>query len=234
MIEHADEFGTVLIAGDTLDAGAGLTADQARREMVRFVGALARRTTVVICSGNHDLTGRDRHGEAVPLWRSAARAVGACVDGDVLLTDDLAISVCGWSSDARAQLERQRRLVGGRRWIWLHHAPAEGSRTAWDGRRDCGDRSLTDAIAALRPDIVISGHAHEAPFARRGDWHDRIGTTLLLNPGQVPGPRPASVLLDLETQLALWSSSIGSALIRESTPLGPGAVVPDGAPAGTA
>lgn len=148
-------------------------------------------------------------------------------DGDLLLTDDLALSVCGWTRDERARrrlaqrLRRERRIVGARRWVWLHHVPVAGSPTAWDGRRDCGEPEIRRLVDELQPDIVVSGHAHEAPFARGGDWQGRLGRTLLLNPGQVPGSRPASITIDLDAALATWHSSIGDASIRETTQVTP-------------
>ena len=85
-----------------------------------------------------------------------------------------------------------------RRWIWVHHAPPAGSPLAWDGRRAWGDDVLSGWIARFAPDLVLTGHVHQAPFAPGGGWADRVGSTWVFNAGQQAGPVPAHVTLDLE------------------------------------
>jgi hypothetical protein len=80
----------------------------------------------------------------------------------------------------------------------VHHAPPAGSPLAWDGRRAWGDEVLTGWIARFAPDLVLSGHVHQAPFVRDGGWADRVDTTWVFNPGQQAGPVPARVEVDLD------------------------------------
>jgi hypothetical protein len=48
---------------------------------------------------------------------------------------------------------------------------------------------------------------HESPFADQGDWSDRIGTTLVVNPGHESGPVPAHVIIDTGAGSISWSSA---------------------------
>ena len=225
VIDRAERYDLLVVAGDTLDTAVVRAGDPV--EINRFIERLADRTRVAICSGNHDLDSVDSHGERVCRWISHAAGVGVAVDGDVLLTPELSVSVCGWwdgpvgAERLRRQVLDHERLAGERRRIWVHHAPVADSPIAWDGRRDRGDRHLARLVDDLTPDIVISGHVHQAPFADGGDWHDRRGSALLLNPGQPTGGRPAAIEIDLAADTATWHSSIGSTALSETIPLTP-------------
>ena len=150
-------------------------------------------TTVFVASGNHDLDGRDEAGEKVARWMAQFGAIG--VHGDyssVPLGDDL-VTVCPWWDGPRAQATLDACLAEAanrprRRWIWVHHAPPAGSPLAWDGRRAWGDDQLSGWIERFTPDLVLTGHVHQAPFVPGGGWVDRIGTTWVFNAGQQPGP----------------------------------------------
>jgi Icc-related predicted phosphoesterase len=56
------------------------------------------------------------------------------------------------------------------------------------------------------PDLVLSGHIHNAPFYPDGSWIDRIGKTWVFNPGREIGPRPTSIVFDLDAMTAEWFS----------------------------
>ena len=62
-------------------------------------------------------------------------------------------------------------------------------------------------IERFTPDIVLTGHVHQAPFVPDGGWVDRIGTTWVFNPGQQPGPAPARIEIDLGVGTAVWTSA---------------------------
>ncbi len=79
-------------------------------------------------------------------------------------------------------------------WIWIHHAPPTGARTNWTGKRAIGDEYLHAWIERYQPDMVLSGHIHNAPFFEQGSWFDRIGRTWVFNPGRMIGAEPTSVL----------------------------------------
>jgi hypothetical protein len=110
-------------------------------------------------------------GEKVAHWMAQFRATG--VHGDyssVPLGDDL-VTVCPWwdGPQARAALDAclaEAAHRARRRWIWVHHAPPAGSPLAWDGRRAWGDGQLSGWIERFTPDLVLTGHVHQAPFVR--------------------------------------------------------------------
>jgi Icc-related predicted phosphoesterase len=61
---------------------------------------------------------------------------------------------------------------------------------------------------------VFSGHIHNAPFYPDGSWIDRIGETWVFNPGRQIGPRPTSIVFDLDAMTAEWFSLESESLRR--------------------
>jgi Icc-related predicted phosphoesterase len=76
-----------------------------------------------------------------------------------------------------------------------------------------GDEVLSGWIARFRPDLVLVGHVHQAPFARGGSWVDRVGSTWVFNAGQQLGPVPAHVTADLDANTATWTSTTERAAV---------------------
>lgn len=107
-----------------------------------------------------------------------------------------------------AQLARDAAAEKGR-WVWVYHAPPEGSRTSAEFGRSFGDGELTQWIETYRPDFVFCGHAHNAPFRAEGSWIDRVGTAWVFNAGHQPGPVPAHIALSIDDEAALWFSIAG-------------------------
>jgi Icc-related predicted phosphoesterase len=65
-----------------------------------------------------------------------------------------------------------------------------------------GSRAIRDFIAAGQPHLTLHGHIHEGPRLS-GDYKDRIGKTLAVNPGQLLSkdhgfPDLQGVVFDLE------------------------------------
>ena len=212
LLQRAAAIDAVMIAGDLLDIHSQVALDVQAVAVRAALRELAGETTVFVASGNHDLDGRDEAGEKVAHWTAQLGAIG--VHGDyssVLLGDDL-VTVCPWWDGPRAQATLDACLAEAanrprRRWIWVHHAPPAGSALAWDGRRAWGDDRLSAWIERFTPDIVLTGHVHQAPFVPDGGWVDRIGTTWVFNPGQQPGPAPARIEIDLGVGTAVWTSA---------------------------
>jgi Icc-related predicted phosphoesterase len=87
----------------------------------------------------------------------------------------------------------------------VYHPPPSGSPTALGTRREYGDQELRSWISDLRPDLVLTGHVHEAPFVSGGSWFEHVGNTWTFNAGRLPmGPVPNHVALDLDSRLASW------------------------------
>jgi Icc-related predicted phosphoesterase len=211
----AAEFDLVVVAGDLLDIASIVEPDAQIAVVSEYLARLATKTTVVACSGNHDLNARNEHGELAARWLEPARGAGVFVDGMRFETDRELVTVCPWWDGPRTrevvdrQLAADAALVGDRRWIWVYHAPPDASPISWTGKRHYGDADLVAWIEQHRPAIVLSGHVHQSPFAAAGSWIDRIGSTVVMNAGRQIGPIPARIELDTDAEHALWSSLAG-------------------------
>ncbi len=215
VLEHADEYDVVVLAGDLLDIASAVAPDAQITVSLEYLERIAAKTAVIAASGNHDLDRRDAGGERVPGWLAAARDRGVVVDGMHLDLPDTVVTVCPWwdgptaKSALDAQLATDAELVGDRRWIWVHHAPPDGSPTSWTGKRHYGDEDLVGSIARYEPDLVLSGHVHNSPWMGDGGWSDRIGRTLVLNAGRQPGAVPSRIEIDTSTDRVTWWSFEG-------------------------
>ena len=211
----AGEFELVVVAGDHLDIRSIVEPDAQIAVILEYLTRIAAKTTVVACSGNHDLNARNEHGERAALWLDAARDAGVFVDGMRFETARVVVTVCQWWDGPQTckvvdrQLAEDAAVVGDRQWIWVYHAPPDASPTSWTGRRHYGDEELVAWVTQYRPNVVMCGHVHESPFADGGGWIDRIGSTTVFNAGRQRGPLPTCIELDTETGQARWSSLAG-------------------------
>ena len=211
----AGEFDLVVMAGDFLDIGSIVEPDAQIAVVLEYLARVAAKTSVVACSGNHDLNAVNHHDERAARWLEAATALGVVVDGSRFATDDVLVTVCPWWDGPRtravvdAQLAADALEVGDRDWIWVYHAPADASPTSWTGKRHYGDEDLAAWIEQHRPALVLSGHVHQSPFAVDGAWIDRIGSTLVCNAGQQRGPIPTCIEIDTVARQARWTSLAG-------------------------
>lgn len=219
LLERAAAVDALMIAGDLLDNHSQVALDVQAVAVRAALRELAGQTAVFVASGNHDLDGRDDAGEKTARWMAQFGAIG--VQGDystVALGDDL-VTVCPWwdGPQARATLDACLTEAAGRprrRWIWVHHAPPAASPLAWDGRRAWGDDQLSSWIERFTPDLVLTGHVHQAPFVSGGGWVDRVGPTWVFNAGQQPGVSPARIEIDLDAGTAVWTSATDRAKIE--------------------
>lgn len=217
LLAHAAEYDVAVIGGDLLDLGSALDADVQIAIVERYLGLLRKQSRLVVSSGNHDGDSRNGADESVAGWLRGAGAEGLHVDGEGFEIEGLRITVCPWwdgevsRGELEALLEREAGLVTGR-WVWIHHAPPEGARTSWSGRKSVGDEFLRGWIDRFQPDMVLSGHIHNSPFYEAGSWIDRIGRTWVFNPGRQIGPEPTTIKIDFEAMTAEWSSTEGSSV----------------------
>jgi Icc-related predicted phosphoesterase len=216
----ASEFDLVVVAGDHLNIASPVAPDAQIAVVLEYLARMAACSTVVACSGNHDLNARNALGERAAMWLADARRSGVLVDGGALATDDEFVTVCPWWDGPGTQdlvdqqLERDAERAGGRLWVWVYHAPPDASPTSWTGRRHYGDEALRQWIERHRPGVVLCGHVHESPFKTDGKWIDRIGSTVVFNAGRQRGPVPARVEIDTRTGSAAWYSLVA---IEEET-----------------
>ena len=211
----AGDYEVVVIAGDLLDIASAVDPDAQIAVILEYLARLADKTTVVVCSGNHDLNGVNDLEERAPRWLDAATRSGVSVDFTHLELDGVLLSVCAYWDGPRTreivgrQLDDDAAIVGDRMWIWAYHAPPDQSPTSWTGSRHYGDEDLSGWIAKYRPDVVLCGHVHESPFVEGGRWVDRIGTTSVFNAGRQNGPVPTCIEVDTDQMVARWTSQAG-------------------------
>jgi Icc-related predicted phosphoesterase len=212
LLARAGEYDVVVIGGDLLDLGSSLDLDTQITVIEKYLGLLRKASRLAVSSGNHDGDSRNAGNESVAQWLQDYRTEGLYVDGDSFDVADTRVTVCPWwdgelsRGEIESQLEREAALAHGR-WIWIHHAPPEGASTCWNGRKFIGDEFLRKWIERFQPDMVLSGHIHNAPFVDSGSWIDRIGRTWVFNTGRQTGAEPTSLMIDLNTMTAEWHSA---------------------------
>jgi Icc-related predicted phosphoesterase len=215
VLSVAADHELVVLAGDHLDIASIVEPDAQIAVVLEYLARLASKTTVVACSGNHDLDADNEFGERAACWLARAAASGVFVDGTSFETERELVTVCPWwdGPHSRAAVDRQladdAALVAGRRWIWAYHAPPDASPTSWTGKRHYGDEDLVGWIAQHQPDLVLSGHVHQSPFITDGGWIDHIGSTVVVNAGRQPGAAPTHIEIDTEKDRASWTSYEG-------------------------
>jgi len=220
----APAFDVVVIAGDHLDIASQLDGSVQIIVILKYLKLLAERTRIIASSGNHDLDLRDDTGEKVARWMNKVRQLGIPTDGDTVAFDGTLVTICPWwdgpsaKQAVQAQIERDAAKPK-ECWVWVYHAPPQGSPTSWDGHRFYGDTELAAWIETYKPDIVFAGHIHQAPFRKGGSWVDRIGPTWVFNCGQQIGPTPTHVIVNTDAREAAWFSLAGAELVRLDLPL---------------
>ena len=215
VVKVCPSFDMVVIAGDSLNVASTVPLDTQIVVVLRFFSMMRASTRLVVCSGNHDLSGPDAHGEQSALWLAGDHVEGVTTDGASLRAEDALVTVLPWwdGPEGREAVVTQMAADAGQRrerWVWVYHWPPLGSPTCWTGRRDYGDTDLGGWIDQFRPDIVLTGHVHQAPFTPDGSWDDRIGDTWVFNAGRQIGPFPTHIELDLATDRATWYSMMGT------------------------
>jgi hypothetical protein len=191
--------------------------------VLKYLRQLMEKTQVIASSGNHDLDAR-LEGEKVARWMEKVRALGIPTDGDSLERDDVLFTICPWWDGPRTcravgeQLARDAERRRGR-WVWVYHAPPSDSPTSWNGKQHYGDDELARWIDAYQPDLVLTGHIHQSPFAKGGSWADQRGRTWIFNSGRDIGPLPAHIIFDTLANEALWFSQAGAESVRLDEPL---------------
>ena len=222
---NAPKHEVVIIGGDLLELASSLDIDVQIVVVEKYLERLRNLTRLVVSSGNHDGNCRNAGNESVARWIGEAKAPQLFVDGDSVELGDTLITVCPWWDGplSRAQLEARLARDAARtktKWIWIHHAPPDRTRVSWTGHEFGGDEFLVQWIARYQPDLVLSGHIHNAPFYAAGSWIDRLGKTWIFNPGRQIGPWPTCLSIDLDNMTVAWTS-IEGAEQRELNPDAP-------------
>ena len=214
VLTQAADVDLLVVAGDLLDIVSSVPLDAQIVVVLEYLARFADRTTTVVCSGNHDLDHRTASEEKATRWILDARASGVVVDGDSITVGGWLISSCAWWEGPATLGEMEAGLARAAEqrvgpWLWVYHGPPEGP-LAWTGSRHYGDPELPRLLEQHRPDIVLCGHIHQAPFVDGGGWAEQRGTTWLFNGGHQRGQTPCHVFLDLDERTAAWWSFEGA------------------------
>jgi len=221
LLGNAASFDAVIIGGDLLDLGSDLHLDLQIVVVEKYLRLLRQKSLLMVTSGNHDGDHRNEADESVARWIRESKAEGLFVDGDSLELAGALVTLCPWwdgpvtRAELEAQLTQAQQSVQGR-WIWIHHAPPAGSPVCWTGHQFAGDESLLEWIQRFTPDMVFSGHIHNAPFYAGGSWVDQLGKTWVFNPGKQIGPSPTHIIVDFDRMTAEWISIEGQS-VRQLT-----------------
>jgi Icc-related predicted phosphoesterase len=216
LVANAGRYDLVIIGGDLLDLTSALDTDVQIVVIEKYLDRIRSHAPVLVCSGNLDGDGRNAADESVAEWLLDKRGEDLYVDGESVSFGDLKITACPWwyGPASRAELEillESEAATNRGRWIWVHHAPPAGARICWSKKRNLGDPFLFEWINRFQPDLVLSGHIHNAPFYPEGSWIDRIGETWVFNPCRDLGRIPAHLNLDFDAMSAEWISVEGKA-----------------------
>ena len=209
LVGAAREADVVVLAGDLADVVNPVPVEVQGAVLTTYLERLADHATVVVSSGNHDLDGPGAHGEQVAGWLRRVRHEHVLTDGTSRDLGDVRFTVVPWWDGpvARAEVEVQLAAAAQDRpgtWVWSYHSPPAGTPLCTDGRREFPDHDLARWIAEHRPDVVLCGHIHQAPWARGGSWRARLGDTWVFNAGKQIGPVPPHVILDTDARTAFW------------------------------
>ena len=214
LLGNAASFDAVIIGGDLLDLGSDLHLDLQIVVVEKYLRLLSQKSLLMVTSGNHDGDSRNEADESVARWIRESKAEGIFVDGDSVELAGALVTLCPWwdgpvtRAELEAQLAQAQPSVQGR-WIWVYHAPPAGSPVCWTGHQFIGDEFLRKWIQRFTPDMVFSGHIHNAPFYAAGSWVDQLGKTWVFNPGKQIGPSPTHIIVDFDRMTAEWNSIEG-------------------------
>lgn len=82
------------------------------------------------------------------------------------------------------------------RTLFVLHSPPRDTRCdTMAGGAHVGSRAIRRFVERHQPPLVLSGHIHESPRVS-GAWRDRIGRSIVVNPGQFGSPRLCGVWFD--------------------------------------
>ena len=225
LVANVGRYDMAVIGGDLLDLGSSLDLDVQIVVVEKYLCRLRGQTQLLVSSGNHDCNTRSTANESVCKWLHDVKTERLFVDGDSVEIAGSLITICPWWDGPVSRAEVEKLLVrdAGRakaKWVWIHHAPPDRSPVSWTGKGFGGDEFLVEWIRRFEPDLVLSGHIHNAPFVTHGSWIDRIGKTWVFNPGKQIGPYPTCLIFDLERMSVEWDSLESQGRQQLNVPVG--------------
>ncbi|MEM0967545.1 MAG: metallophosphoesterase [Verrucomicrobiota bacterium] len=214
LMSNAERYDAVIIAGDLLDIAGRIPIGNQIVIVLKYLERISERRPLLVCSGNHDGDSVTMHNEYVASWLEQANNVQTFVDGESTRLGDMLVTILPWwdGPETRREMDEFLEKEGKKEsplWLWLHHAPPQGSPISWTGKKDAGDPNLNRLIARYRPDFVFCGHIHNSPFRSGGSWHDKVDGCWVFNSGKQIGEIPAHISIDFDKKEATWVSLAG-------------------------
>ena len=219
LLGQASDFDLVVVIGDLLDISSTVPLESQVPVILRYLERLGERGATAVCSGNHDLTGKDADGERAASWLDVVDSIGVVASGSFTIGDTL-FTICPWWDGPLGRARQERELIvqaearaasdDPRRWIWVYHWPPPDLPVSWIGSKYYGDADLAGWVARFQPDLVLSGHVHQSPWVDGGSWISSSGRTWIVNAGRQSGPEPTHVVVDLDAWTATWSAVEGT------------------------
>ncbi len=209
LVAAAGDVDVVVLAGDLADVVNPVPLEVQAVVLTTYLHRLAEHGPVVAASGNHDLDGPGSTGEQVSGWLRRVRHDGVLTDGRSLDVDGVRFTACPWWDGPMTREEVGAQLAQAAHerpatWVWAYHSPPAGTPLCRDRRREFPDHDLAAWIEEHQPDLVLTGHIHQAPWVEGGSWQARLGRTWVFNPGKQVGPVPPHVTIDTVAGTAEW------------------------------
>jgi Icc-related predicted phosphoesterase len=215
LVQNCEKYDLIIMAGDMMDLGSYVDTDTQASVVGQYFRKICAKVPMVVCSGNHDLVD-EGDGIRNAEWLQDFSIPRLTVDGGIFEDQGLKIFSFPWWEEE----EEREKVV---RWLeqkhqpdskserifWVHHAPPINTQVSWNGKRDLGDKSVREWIESHQPEIVFSGHIHNAPYYPDGSWHDTINRTVITNAGRQIGSIPATIVLELVDSNITWCGMEG-------------------------
>jgi len=211
---QAANYDLAIIGGDLLELAHPKPKTEQIAQLIPRLQQLCKSTRLIVASGNHDGNQVNASKEEYAAWIRELSRENLTVDGARTEVQGYRFSCFPWWNGAQSRAEMLTQLESdkpapGMPWIWVHHAPPRGSRTAWTRKGNVGDPYLQKLIGRFHPDIALCGHIHNAPFYAEGAWCEKLGRTWVFNPGMQIGDTPCHIALDLRARKAAHTSLEG-------------------------
>jgi len=209
LVGAAADVDVVVLAGDLADVVNPVPVEVQAVVLTTYLERLAAQGPVIASSGNHDLDGPGPTGEQVSGWLRRAGRDGVTTDGHSRDIDGVRFTACPWWDGplTRDEVGRQLEEAAADRpgtWVWVYHSPPAGTPLCRDRKREFPDHDLAGWIDRHQPDLVLTGHIHQAPWVTGGSWRAQLGRTWVFNAGKQIGPVPPHVTIDTTARTAQW------------------------------
>lgn len=210
--DQSEKHDVTVIAGDFINMFSPGMDEQIPRVLgwlKNFPGRL------VACSGNHDFFpststtrayGKGRWLSSL-MRKSVPSTIGEnsfaqVVEQNGIWADGARFTLGGWRWEVCGWFQSKPDSGRGAD-ILVSHAPPSNCVVAMQAGHDHGDGSLTQAVRANQPRLVLSGHIHEPKC-----WHGFFGATLCLNAGcDLRAKIPAHIVIDTDQGTIVWRAA---------------------------